>query len=85
MPCAGAIWIYKAEVEIETPRRCLWREDVTKTAAGMRTVPLSQQLVLLLKEWKLRAKFKKQDDLVFPNRRGWYTSHDNMIKRKFLP
>jgi integrase len=24
-------------------------------------------------------------DLVFPNRRGWYTGHDKMIKRKFLP
>ena len=23
--------------------------------------------------------------LVFPNKRGWYTGHDNMVKRKFLP
>jgi integrase len=34
-------------------------EDVTKTAAGMRTIPLSQQLVLMLKEWKLRTRYKK--------------------------
>jgi integrase len=38
-----------------------------------------------MKEWKLRTKFRKQDDLVFPNKRGWYTGHDNMVKRKFLP
>lgn len=28
---------------------------------------------------------KKADDLVFPNKRGWYIGHDNMVKRKFLP
>jgi integrase len=51
----------------------------------MRTIPLSKQLVLMLKEWKLRTKRKKADDLVFPNKRGWYTNHDNMVKRKFHP
>jgi integrase len=75
----------KAEVDIETRVDAYGDEDVTRTAAGMRTVPLSQQLMLMLKEWKLRTKRKKADDLVFPNKRGWYTGHDNMIKRKFLP
>jgi integrase len=60
-------------------------EDVTKTTAGMRVIPLAQPLVLMLKEWKLRTKRKKAGDLVFPNKRGWYTGHDNMVKRKFLP
>jgi integrase len=23
--------------------------------------------------------------LVFPNKRGWYTGHDNMVKRRFQP
>jgi integrase len=54
-------------------------------AAAMRTFLLAQPLILLLKEWKLRTKRKKPEELVFPNKRGWYTSHDNMIKRKFLP
>lgn len=75
----------KGEVTIETRVDAYGEEDVTKTAAGMRTIPLAQPLVLMLKEWKLRTKRKKADELVFPNRRGWYTSHDNMIKRKFLP
>lgn len=75
----------KGEVTIETRVDAYGEEDVTKTAAGMRTIPLAQPLVLMLKEWKLRTKRKKVDELVFPNRRGWYTSHDNMIKRKFLP
>jgi integrase len=75
----------KGEVKIETRVDAYREEDVTKTAAGMRTIPLADPLVLMLKEWKLRTKRKKADDLVFPNRRGWYTGHDNMIKRKFLP
>jgi hypothetical protein len=39
----------------------------------------------MLKEWKLRTKWKKPGDLVLPNKRGWYVGHDNMVKRKFLP
>jgi integrase len=75
----------KGEVKIETRVDAYGEEDVTKTAAGMRAIPLSQPLVMMLKEWKLRTKRKKDDDLVFPNKRGWYTGHDNMVKRKFQP
>jgi len=75
----------KGEVEVETRVDAYGEEGVTKTAAGMRTVPLSQALVLMLKEWKLQTKRKKPEDLLFPNKRGWYTGHDNMIKRKFNP
>lgn len=75
----------KGEVKIETRVDAYHEEDVTKTAAGMRTIPLSQPVVLMLKEWKLRTKRKQAEDLVFPNKRGWYTGHDNMVKRKFLP
>jgi integrase len=73
------------EVKIETRVDAYGEEDVTKTAAGMRTIPLSQPLILMLKEWKVRTKRKKADELVFPNKRGWYTGHDNMVKRKFFP
>ena len=75
----------RGDAKIETRVDAYGEEDVTKTAAGMRTIPLSQPLVLMLKEWKLRTKRKKAGDLVFPNKRGSYTGHDNMVKRKFLP
>jgi len=75
----------KGEAKIETRVDAYGEEDVTKTAAGMRTIPMAQPLVLMLKEWKLRTKRKKADDLVFPSKRGWYVSHDNMVKRKFTP
>jgi integrase len=60
-------------------------EGAPKSAAGVRTVPLSNQLVAMLKAWKLKSKFKKADDLLFPNREGNHFGHDNLIKRQFLP
>jgi integrase len=75
----------QGEVKIEARVDAYGEEDVTKTAAGMRTVPLAAPVVTALKEWKLRAKRKKAADLVFPSKRGWYMGHDNMVKRKFLP
>ena len=43
------------------------------------------QLVAMLKAWKLKSKFKRPDDLIFPNREGNYIGHDNLIKRQFHP
>jgi integrase len=60
-------------------------EGAPKTAAGVRTVPLSAQLITMLKEWKLRSKFSMPDDLVFGNKRGRHIGHDNFVKRRFLP
>ncbi|MEQ8251887.1 MAG: site-specific integrase [Oceanibaculum nanhaiense] len=75
----------RGEVTVETRVDAYGQEDVTKTAAGMRTVPLGAAVVAMLKQWKLKAEWSRPDDLVFPNRRGGYTGHDNMVKRKFLP
>ena len=60
-------------------------DGAPKSAAGVRTVPLSNQLVAMLKAWKLKSKFKKADDLIFPNREGNHIGHDNFVKRHFLP
>jgi integrase len=60
-------------------------EGAPKTAAGVRTVPISGQLVARLKAWKLKSKFKQPDDLIFPNEKGNHIGHDNLIKRSFLP
>jgi len=75
----------KGEVIIETRVDAYREEDVTKTVAGMRTIPLGRNVVQLLKEWKLRTKFSKKDDLIFPNRCGNFTCHDNFVKRKWYP
>ncbi|MFO1097887.1 MAG: site-specific integrase [Xanthobacteraceae bacterium] len=74
-----------SEVTIETRVDAYGHEDVTKTAAGMRTIPLAAEVIVILKEWKLRARRKSPDDIVFPNRSGRYASHDNMVKRQFNP
>jgi integrase len=73
--------------ELRISRRVdVYREEgAPKTAAGVRTVPLSASLVAILREWKLRSSFSRPDDVVFPNGEGRHTSHDNFVKRRFLP
>jgi integrase len=60
-------------------------EGSPKTAAGVRSVPLSAQFVSALKAWKLQSRFSKPDDLIFASRQGGHIGHDNLIKRQFLP
>jgi integrase len=60
-------------------------EGAPKSAAGVRSVPLSGQLVAALKAWKLRSKFKSAEDLIFPNGAGNYLGHENLVRRRFLP
>lgn len=75
--------LISGEVKIQTRVDAHGSEDVTKTVAGMREIPLGQDIIAVLKSWKLRSKFVQPDDLIFPNRRGGYEGHDNMIKRRY--
>jgi len=60
-------------------------EGAPKSAAGVRSVPLSSQLVAALREWKLRSGFSGADDLIFINRVGGHVDHTHFVKRRFLP
>ena len=60
-------------------------EGAPKSVAGVRTVPISRQLVASLKARKLKSKFKGTDDLIFSNGEGNFVGHDNIVKRRFLP
>ena len=75
----------KHELRISRRVDVYGEESVPKSIAGVRTVPLSDQLVAMLKTWRLKSRFSKMDDLIFPNRNGRYLGHDNLIKRQFLP
>jgi integrase len=75
----------KGEVLVESRVDAYGEEDVTKTSAGRRTIPLAAGVVTLLKKWRLESQFSLRDDLVFPNRKGNYEGHDNLMKRGFLP
>jgi integrase len=75
----------RREVKIETRVDPYGTEDVPKTLAGIRTIPLGENVLLALKQWKLRSRFREQGDLVFPNTLGSYLNHDDMVKRKFYP
>jgi integrase len=75
----------KSEFNISRRMDAYGDEGAPKSAAGVRGVPLSGQLVAMLKAWKLKSKFSKPDDLIFHNREGRYVGHDNLVKRQFLP
>jgi integrase len=77
--------LHKCELRIRRRVDAYGEEGTPKSAAGVRTVPLSAQLVSKLKAWKVRSKFSKYEDLIFANRRGGHLGHDNLIKRQFLP
>jgi integrase len=75
----------RGELHVSRSVDAYGEEGAPKSTAGLRTVPLSAQLVQALKTWKLRSRFSRPEDLIFPNRQGGHTGHDNLIKRKFLP
>jgi hypothetical protein len=58
-------------------------EGLPKTAAGVRTVLLSAQLISGLKHGSFNRSFSKPEDLIFTNRVGTYVGHDNLIERQF--
>lgn len=75
----------RREVRVETRVDPYGNEDVPKTKAGRRTIPLGEGVVEVLRAWKAITEHSGKDDLVFPNQRGTYLNHDDMVKRKFLP
>jgi integrase len=75
----------KREVRIETRVDPYGNEDVPKTKAGRRVIPLGEGVLAALKAWRQVSAYPVKDDLVFPNQIGGYLNHDDMVKRKFLP
>lgn len=73
------------EVSVERAVDRYGNEDTTKSLAGIRTVPMGDTVTALLRAWKLRAKYSKDGDLVFPNTVGRYQSYRNLRERLFKP
>ncbi len=61
----------RREVKVLTRVDPYGDEDVPKTRARKRTIPLGKGVLTALQGWRQRTKFKAQDDLVFPT-----TGHD---------
>lgn len=55
--------------------------DTTKSAAGMRTVPIGKAMVAALTSYRDRSKYNGDNDFVFPDARGGFTRHTNYTKR----
>jgi len=75
----------RREVHVETRVDAYGEEDVPKSVAGIRTIPIADALILSLKEWRMHSPFKQPEDLAFPNRKGAYQNHDDMVRDKFDP
>ncbi|QKK15608.1 tyrosine-type recombinase/integrase [Rhizobium indicum] len=60
-------------------------EDTTKSTAGIRRVPLSSAMLAELRAWKEAAKSSEAEDLIFPNAKGGFLDHKNILKREFRP
>ena len=56
-----------------------------KTAAGVRTIPISEALSQLLRNWKARSKRIEPDALVFSTRSGKPISPNNILRRFVFP
>ncbi len=72
----------KGEPAVEGRVDAYGDEDTTKTAAGLRKVPLGNDVLAALKAWRLRSLHSKPDDLVFPNRDGQYSSCHRKQQRR---
>lgn len=75
----------RGEVTVDRRLDAYGNIDVTKSEAGARTVPLGKTIISAMKEWKLKAKDKADDALVFPNQNGGYVYHRNFMKRDWRP
>lgn len=75
----------KRSVTVETRVDAYNEEDLPKSDAGLRTVPLGEAVLTQLRLWKLRSKWSQSNDLVFPNKRGGYVRHGHMLQYKFYP
>ncbi len=75
----------KNEVTVETRVDAYNDEDLPKSEAGLRTVPLGADVVQHLRKRKARSKWSKSDDLVFPNKSGDYKRHGHMLQDQFYP
>ena len=92
---AGEMWglrwrhvdLIKRELRVEMRIDASGNEDDqgTKTAAGMRTIPLAEQLVAELRDWRARSRFSSDDDFVFPSVKGKCAESGQYDEAAILP
>jgi integrase len=75
----------KSELNIRTRLDCYGEEGATKSAAGVRDIPMSDYLIAQLRQWRLKSNFSAGEDYVFANKKGNHICHDNLIKRRYKP
>ena len=75
----------RREVWVEARVDPYGEEDVPKTRAGLRRIPLGEAVIVALSNWRQLTAYPAADDLVFPTNVGTYWDHRGMVKSKFDP
>ena len=67
-------------------KRSLWHGNfqTPKSKRSVRKLDIPASLISELKKWKLAAPIS-ESDLVFPDKAGQPTPHDNVVRRHFIP
>ena len=64
-------------------RRCVWRGRCAEDCGRSADCSDLQPSCCRVEGVEVKSKFKKPDDLIFPNSEGNHLGHDNLIKRRF--
>jgi integrase len=83
--CWADVDVTSGMLRVERRVDAYGEEGPPKSDAGIREVPLSSMLLRSLKERRLRSQFSNASDLIFPNKKGRYMGHDNLVKRRYKP
>jgi integrase len=88
---AGELWgLQWNDIDFTAKQICIkrsfWRGNfqTPKSKKSVRKIDVPDSLISELKKWKLACPIN-QHDLVFPDRNGKPTPHDNAIRRHFIP
>jgi len=90
---AGELWgLPWSDVDFTAKQICIKRSlwhgsfQTPKSKKSVRKIDIPDSLLSELKKWKLACPISEDNlDLVFPDRNGNPTPHDNAIRRHFIP
>ncbi len=75
----------RGHVRVDTRVDRYKEEDLPKSDAGIREVPIAPDLMPELREWRATTPYSSDSDLVFPNTAGNYQDHSEFRENHFYP
>ena len=75
----------EAVLNVEQQHTLIGTIEPPKTKAGIRRVPLTNEMVSFFRELKLRSRFSRPEDFVFSSENGTALQHSNIRRRASEP